>query len=84
MDLVRAQAPRLAKKVDALQRQHEHFRSWTREILQELEWLSPADLDGLAEACAELLGFLAEVDEHNKKEANLLQEAFDRDGGGEG
>jgi hypothetical protein len=49
-----------------------------------LEKGSPPDYAMFANSCSELTVLLQSLDEHSKKEADLFQEAFERDEGGEG
>jgi hypothetical protein len=85
MGLVQESAPRLGRAVDALKAQHEHFRTEARRIVLRLERLSNTDPAALDQVCADLLALLGQIEEHNRKEMALLQEAFKQDeGGGEG
>ena len=84
MDLVSASAPQLGRAVDALRAEHDQFRTASRRVADRLERVSASDPAGLAEVCDELLALLRKVEAHNRKEIDLLQEAFAQDEGGEG
>jgi hypothetical protein len=85
LGLVQAATPRLGRAIDALRAQHEHFRTEAPRIVLRLERLSATDRDALGQVCDDLLALLGQVEEHNRREIALLQEAFEQDeGGGEG
>jgi hypothetical protein len=84
MDLVLHESPRLSNTVAALKVDHEQLRKDAIHIVLEFEQVDPADTERFDRDCAELAGLLNRLDAHNKKEAKLMQEAFARDGGGEG
>jgi hypothetical protein len=77
-------APFLGRAADALQAEHDRFRGETRRLVQRLERLQGTDLAELERTGDELRALMARVEEHSRKEMALLQEAFARDGGGEG
>jgi hypothetical protein len=77
-------APQLARSVDALRLQHEKFRAGSRRILHGLERVSPTDKVRFDSLCNDFLTLLNSIEEHNQREADLVQEAFAREGGGEG
>jgi hypothetical protein len=54
------------------------------QIVHGFEHVSPTDGDSFARICGDLVGLLNRLAAHNKKEGSLMQEAFDRDDGGEG
>jgi hypothetical protein len=82
MGLALSASPQLARRTAALRAEHDRFRAGARRAVQRLENL-PAEA-ALAGACDELLALLADVEAHSCKEMALIQEAFARDGGGEG
>src|SRR5262245_44100697 len=84
LDLVLAAAPRLARATDALRAEHDRFRAETRRLVQRLERLPATDRAALAGVCGDLLALVGRLEEHSRKEIALIQEALDRDGGGEG
>jgi hypothetical protein len=84
MDRVLATSPRLSKTVDALREQHDVFRRGVSRMVHGLEQVSSSDDTGFTGLCNDLLVLLDKLDAHNRKEIHLIQEAFERDGGGEG
>ena len=84
MSVVLASRPELSAEVDALRREHNQFRTGVSRILTRIRRLTPTDHEGFAKTSAELLELLERLDEHGKKETDLLQEALLRDEGGEG
>ena len=84
MELVGAADPCLGRATTALQAEHNLFRTQVRQISGRLEALSATDGAELAKACADLLVLVHQIEKHNRKEIDLLQEAFGRESGGEG
>jgi len=84
MDLVKKKAPRLSRTVDALKSEHEEYRNGIRRIVHSLEQISTKDKTKFATICDEVLDFLEKLDKHGRKEIDLIQEAFEREVGGEG
>ena len=84
MDMVGALSPHLGKDVDALRKDHDQFRKAVSRIVSRLERISSADPTTMGLVCDEMLVLLEGLEDHNRKESDLLQEAFDREGGGEG
>jgi hypothetical protein len=84
MDRVLACSPRLARTTKTLRAEHDAFRAEARRILQELDGLSATELSALERIDGELLALLGRIEAHNRKEFVLVQEAFERDEGGEG
>jgi hypothetical protein len=84
LDDVAAASPRLGRQVDALRAEHDGLREDTRRAVHRLEQVSPSDGAEFAAICDDLAGLRDRVQEHSRQEVVLLQEAFDRDIGGEG
>jgi hemerythrin-like domain-containing protein len=84
MDMVAESTPHLARRVDGLRNEHDQLRRMVNRIVPRLERTSHSDHAEVDKLCAELVGLVDKLDEHNKKETALLQEALGRDGGGEG
>lgn len=82
MDLVLQRSPQLRKTVDALREEHEFLRRSVRRIVLRLEQMSGDPLPFRA-VCAKLIVLLDKLDEHDRKETSLIQEAFEREVGGE-
>jgi len=77
-------SPNLAEKVTALKQEHDTFRSGVHRLLARLERANPEDRTEVERVCVEIGDLLGRIDEHTRNEADLLQEAFLRDEGGEG
>jgi len=84
MDAVVKLGPQLGKKVDGLRQEHDQFRKTSRQVLLRLETVAPTDRTTFRNVCDELLALLKKLEDHTRKEVKLIQEAFHRDGGGEG
>jgi hypothetical protein len=84
LDEVAATSPQLGRQVDRLRGEHGWFREATRRAVHRLEQASPGDPAEFTGICADLAELLNRVGEHSRQEVRLLQEAFDRDIGGEG
>jgi len=84
MDAVVKLSPQLGRRVDALRQEHDQFRQASRQVLHRLEAVAPTDQAGFRNACDEVLALLKKLEAHTSKEVKLVQEAFGRDGGGEG
>jgi hypothetical protein len=84
MDIVIEKQPQLTNSVDALRRQHEGFRQAMSTVTRNLDGVASTDRIALNRIVDQLNALLKEVDEHNKREADLLQEALEREEGGEG
>ena len=84
MGVVLKLSPASSRQVDALRQEHDEFRKETSRLVHRLEHLSPTDRTTFDHVCNELLVLLGKVDEHSRRETDLLQETFDREGGGQG
>lgn len=84
MEMVAPLNPHLAKNVEQLRQEHDLFRKDARRIVYGLENVSPTGRFTLDSVCDELLALLNKIESHNRKEADLLQEGFNREEGGEG
>jgi hypothetical protein len=84
MDIVLQSHPNLSKNVDALRREHDDIRECLKSVHEGFERVSSRDRPAIAFLCDELGKLLKKVDGHNQKEADLFQEAFERQEGGEG
>jgi hypothetical protein len=76
--------PELKDVVEALRREHAQFRTALRGIMGRLRRQESTDHEGFNAACADILKLLDKLDEHDKKEIDLLQGALLTDEGGEG
>jgi hypothetical protein len=84
MDAVFKLSPHLRRNVHALRQEHDEFRKATEHVVHGLENVTPTEADMFHSVCGELLALLEQLDNHTRNEVALLQEAFERDGGGEG
>ena len=84
MDIVVETTPHLARRVDNLRQDHNHLRQAVSRIMPRLERISHSDHAAFEKLCDELLGLVGKLEDHDKKESALIQEALARDGGGEG
>jgi len=84
MTVVLASKPELKEHVSALQLEHEEFRKTLGRILARLRRVGPTDHDRFNKASHDLLGLLERIEQHGKKETDLLQDALLTDSGGEG
>jgi hypothetical protein len=84
MDHLSGCDPRLGRAADALRAEHDCFRTEARRVADRLGRLPATDPAALAGVCDDLLALLGRIEAHSSKEIHLLQEAFGRDGGGEG
>lgn len=77
-------SPNLSGKINSLRHQHDQFRSTVKQLLPALEHTQDEDVTALEHICNELGDLLSLLDEHTRREADVLQEALLRDEGGEG
>jgi hemerythrin-like domain-containing protein len=84
MDIVLEKQPHLSKSVEVLRGEHDEFRREISLIAAGLERVLPTDQNTLNTICDQVAGLLKKVDVHTQKEADLFQEAFERENGGEG
>jgi hemerythrin-like domain-containing protein len=84
MDIVLEKHPQFSKPVEALRHEHDEFRQHIDVLVRDLERVSPTDQNTLNKVCEQAAGLLKKVDAHNRKEADIFQEAFEREEGGEG
>jgi hemerythrin-like domain-containing protein len=84
MQLVRERQPALHSRAVELRREHDVFRGQLQDLIQLLRNTASDDMVALESACQDLRNFLARLDQHHLSEIDLLQEAAERDFGGEG
>jgi hypothetical protein len=77
-------SPNLDGKITALKHDHAQFRDHVHRLVAKLERTSEDDRTAIERVCVEIGDLLGRIDEHSRREADLLQEAFLRDEGGEG
>lgn len=76
--------PNMAEAVAALKQEHGEFRKAIERILERLEKVTPSDHATLSSIEGDVNRLLDQFQAHTTKEADLMQEAFERDDGGEG
>ena len=76
------QMPSLAEKVNALLRDHDEFDESLHRIVLRLEHTPPSDKQAVDALCGDLEAMLVKLDDHHRREAEMMQEAFLRDVGG--
>jgi hypothetical protein len=84
MAVVLAARPELSEEVELLRKDHEHFRKSVSRILRRLGNVAPTDHATFTKVSDDLLALLEQLDEHSRKETDLLQDALLTDEGGEG
>lgn len=84
MAAVMESRPELSDAVAALHAEHARLRQSLSRILARLGRVAPTNRATFAVIVADLSALLDQIDVHNSKEADLLQEALLRDEGGEG
>jgi hemerythrin-like domain-containing protein len=84
MVVVTESHPHLHDKTATLQQEHEQMRRKLRGCLHNLRQLESDDAATFGEVCQELLVLLDRLNDHNRREMTLIQEALTCDTGGEG
>lgn len=76
--------PQLSGEVASLQREFEDFQALIDRIVARLQQVAPTNRARMLVVSEELFALANELEEHDRKEIDLLQEAFLRVEGGEG
>jgi hypothetical protein len=76
--------PYFQDRIDQLASDHARFRKRLQKLMPELNDISEWEEPRFNEVCSELRGLLDDVDEHDAREIELLQESLLYDDGGEG
>jgi prefoldin subunit 5 len=84
MVLVAETKPHLTFRVEQLEHDHQRFRREIQHLLPEIESLSAYSAQEVEAVFDEIVTLLTEVDQHDQKEIELLQETLLFDEGGEG
>lgn len=71
-------------RIDRLATEHAQFRDRLRKLMPELNDIKEWEEPRFERVCAELRTLIADVDRHNEREIELLQECMLMDDGGEG
>jgi hemerythrin-like domain-containing protein len=78
------QMPSLAEKVQSLLREHDQFDESVHRLLLKLDQTSSTDQPRVDAVCSDFEALLVKLEDHHRREAELMQEAFQRDVGGQG
>ena len=78
-----AEKPNLAEKAAALLVEHDQFDESLHRLMLKLEHVASTDKQAIDKACLDLEELLIKLDDHHRREAELMQEAYLRDDGGE-
>jgi hypothetical protein len=78
-----AEKPNLAEKIEALLHDHDQFEESMHRLVLQLEHISPTDKAKFDSVCLDLEELLIKLDDHHRREADLMQEAVLRDVGGD-
>jgi hypothetical protein len=84
LDDIVAAKPNLESRIMTLHRDHLRFRTRLHQIGNRLDSLNSWHEDQFAGLCMEIYELLDEVDRHDAREIDLLQESLLLDEGGEG
>lgn len=84
LDDVAAAKPNLQPRIESLIRDHARFRAKVDEIVPELDALSEWQEERFGSLCQGIRELLDDVDRHDEREIDLLQESMLMDEGGEG
>jgi len=81
---VRDARPHYQDRIDGLAADHARFRARLEELIPELNDISEWDEPRFIQVCDDLRALLDDVDRHDLREIELLQESILCDDGGEG
>jgi len=84
MAVVTESHPHLHDKTASLRQEHDQMRRNLRGCLHSLRHLESDDAASFDELCQGLLAVLDRLNDHNRREMKLIQEALTCDTGGEG
>jgi hypothetical protein len=76
--------PYFQDRVEQLGKDHARFRERIRRLVPELNDIKEWEEPRFAQVCEELRALIADIDRHNEREIELLQESALVDDGGEG
>jgi hemerythrin-like domain-containing protein len=76
--------PYMQERIDLLQRDHSRFRDRLRKLMPELNDIKEWEEPRFHQVCDDLRALINDVDRHNQREVELLQESMLVDDGGEG
>jgi hemerythrin-like domain-containing protein len=78
------QMPSLAEKVQGLLHEHDQFDKSVHRLLLNLDETFSADQARVDAVSSDVEALLVKLEDHHRREAELMQEAFQRDVGGQG
>jgi hemerythrin-like domain-containing protein len=84
LDDVIAARPNLESRIISLSRDHGRFRARIRQLVSQLDALTEWQEERFGQLCNEVRDLLDDVDRHDAREIDLLQESMLTDEGGEG
>lgn len=84
MAVVQDKRPHWDRRIEELRGQHEEFRQTIRRVTTRLERITPDERSTFENLCHELVKLIKDIAEHNNREDELLEDAFNVDDGGEG
>jgi hypothetical protein len=76
--------PNLQQQTELLLAEHQDFRAALDSIVPAMDALSKDEQQQFEQLCQEIRALLQRIDEHDRKEVEILQEALLSDEGGEG
>lgn len=76
--------PNMYEQAESLMADHGQFLRSLDSIVPAIDSLTKKDVERFDQVCQEIRALLQHVDEHDRKEVELLQEALLSDEGGEG
>jgi len=76
--------PYLQDRIDQLVKEHVRFRDRLRKLTPQLNDIKEWEEPRFNQICDDLRTLIQDVDRHNERECELLQESFFVDDGGEG
>src|SRR5262245_1514878 len=76
--------PYMQERIDLLKRDHSRFRDRLRKLLPDLNDINEWEEPRFYQVCDDLRALINDVDRHNQREVELLQESMLVDDGGEG
>jgi hypothetical protein len=84
MIIVGEHKPNMQEQAELLLAAHEEFRETLAALMPALDALGDDEAASFQNVCQDIRSLLDRVDEHDRREVELLQEALLSDEGGEG
>jgi hemerythrin-like domain-containing protein len=76
IDAISRSCPRLRPQLDALRLEHGKLRDGLAKVSPRLDAIAAEDRESFSAVCDDLLRLLHELEEHNTRETNLIEEAL--------